>query len=136
MIFRNGYPGIVSGEYGYFQAVEWMGFVGAHRQMLKELKRWFDVNRPHQSYFLTAMEAYRVHRSFLRLVSASWGQGRSARLLDRMFAEVFGYSGWAVVDGNLPRASFLQDATNGNWDLPQKRRVRSKAEVLNSIQYN
>jgi hypothetical protein len=136
MIFQHGYPGVVNGEFGYFQAVQRVGFSAAHRQMLVELKKWFEENMPHQSPFMIAFESYRVHKSFLRLVASSWGLGGVSQELEKVFAEVFGRSGRAIIEGETPRSHSLLDNTPGSWTLPQRIRARSKSEILNSIQPN
>ena len=56
MIFQHGFPSVVHGEFGYFQAVQGVGFADAHRQMLVEVKKWFEDNLPHQSAFTIALE--------------------------------------------------------------------------------
>lgn len=136
MMFKGSYPSVITGEYSYFQAVQSIGFRAAHHQMLRELKSWFEVNRPEQSSFGSANEAFRIHKNFLRLVMASWAQGATLKEMDRMFIEVFGTSGRAIVEGELPRSRFMLENTLGSWDLPQRVRARSKAEVLSSIRSN
>ncbi len=66
----------------------------------------------------------------------SWGEGSATQELDTVFAEVFGRSGRAIVEGETPRSHSLLENTPGNWNLPQRIQVRTKSEVLKSIQFN
>ena len=134
MIFRNGYPSVITGEYGYFQAIQRMGFRTAHRQMLEETKTWLQVNRANYSVFMQAVEAYQIHQSFLKLVFSSSTHGATIQEMDRIFAEVFGRSGRAIIEGAVPQASFMTENAMGNWTLP--RRVRAKSRVVNRIRSN
>lgn len=136
MMFNSSYPSVITGEYSYFQAVQSIGFRAAHLQMLRELKTWFEQNRPEQSSFSSANEAFNIHKNFLRLGMTSMAQGATLKEMDRMFIEVFGASGRAIVEGELPRSRFLLENTLGRWDLPHRVRARSKAEVLSSIRSN
>ncbi len=104
MVFSNhSYPCVLNGEFGYFQAVYRFGYFQAHGQMLRELKAWLGEHKPYLSSFAEAAEAYRVHRSFARLVLSDRETPCTLRELDRIFIEVFGFSGRALVEGDLPR---------------------------------
>ncbi len=112
MVFSNhGYPSVLTGEFGYFQAVFHFGYFQAHELMLRELKAWLGEHKPYQSSFAEAAEAYRVHRSFTRLVFSGRETSCTPRELDRLFVEVFGFSGKALVEGDLPRT----------WAVPESR---------------
>lgn len=134
MIFRSGYPSVITGEYGYFQAIQYSGFRMAHYTMLQEAKSWLQENRASQSTFMQAVEAYKIHKSFLRLVLSEGAQGATILELDRMFAEIFGRSGRAIVEGAVPQTSFLAENTQGNWNLPRKN--RSYSRVVNRARLN
>lgn len=136
MIFKNGYPSIITGEYLYFQAVQSQGFKAAHLQMLREVKSWLEEYRPAQSSFVRAAEAFKIHKSFLRLVMRSFTQDATIKEMDRMFIEIFGRSGRAIVDGDVPRTRFMTESTLGNWDLPNRVYRSNKVAVLNSIRSN
>ncbi|HEY3343846.1 MAG TPA: hypothetical protein VGJ97_02895 [Anaerolineaceae bacterium] len=115
MIFsEHGYPSILTGEYGYFQAVLQMGFLAAHEQMLVELKTWLWDHKRYQTPFAEALEAYQVHRSFTRLVLSDRETPCTLRELDRLFGEVFGFSGRSVVEGSLPWARQAVEISGGS----------------------
>ena len=111
MVFsKHGYPSVITGEFGYFQAVFNLGYLQAHEQMLRELKSWLEEHKAYLSPYAVAGEAYRVHRSFTRLVLLDGEAPCALRELDRLFGEVFGFSGRAIVEGDLPRARAVPDS--------------------------
>ena len=119
MVFsKHGYPGVLTGEYGYFQAVYSDGYLQAHEQMLVELKAWLGEHKPYQSLLSEAVEAYQVHRSFTRLVLSDRETPCTLRELDRLFAEVFGYSGRAVVEGDLPKTRPVPETSRRVFKAP------------------
>jgi hypothetical protein len=130
MIFNNhGYPGVLTGEVGYFQAVFNLGLVAAHEQMLRELKAWLWDHKRYQTPLAEAMEAYRVHRSFTRLVLTDREAPCALQEMDRLFGEIFGVSGRVVVEGDLPRMRQAPENTAARRPLaqPVRRRARAKA---------
>jgi hypothetical protein len=129
MIFNNhGYPGVMTGEVGYFQAVFNLGLVAAHEQMLVELKQWLWDHQRYQTPLAEAMEAYQVHRSFTRLVLNDRDTPCTLRQLDDLYCGVFGLSGRAVVEGNLPR-TLRQAPENNAGRRPPVRSFRMRARV-------
>jgi hypothetical protein len=106
----------------------------AHYTMLQEAKSWLQENRTGQSSFIQAMEAYQIHKNFLKLIFNHSTQGATIQEMDRMFAEVFGRSGRAIIEGAVPQASFLAENTLGNWSLPRK--VQTKTRVVNRVRSN
>lgn len=129
MIFsRRGYPGVLTGEFGYFQAVLQVGLVDAHRQMLLEAKDWLEEHKPYLTPMVEAVEAYQVHRSFTRLVLNDRETPGALREVDRIFIEVFGFSGRAVLEGNLPKATQVPENSARRRPQPSFR-MRARAEV-------
>ncbi len=134
MIFhKNVYPGVITGEFGYFQAVLQVGFKAAHRQMLVEAKEWLERNRPYQSSFMIALEAYRIHQSFLRLVLTGQDHSPALSSLEHIFVEVYGFSGKAVIEGERPQSRSIPEAVPGRRLITRNWRVPSKAEILGAV---
>jgi hypothetical protein len=134
MIFsEHGYPGILTGEYGYFQAVLQMGFLAAHEQMLVELKAWLWEHKRYQTPFAEALEAYQVHRSFTRLVLSDRETPCTLHELDRLFGEVFGFSGRSVVEGSLPRVRLAAEGCGGSRLPAPSYQRRARPEAARAI---
>lgn len=103
MIFKNGYPSVITGEFAYFQAIEMLGVQGAHRQLLYELRDWLELNPPRPaSPLVIAQEAYQIHRSFTNLLFRDQKESPIVGLLDDMYVQIFGRSGRVVAHGELP----------------------------------
>jgi hypothetical protein len=102
--------------------------------MLQETKLWLQENRIGHSTFMQAVEAYQIHKSFLKLGMHSLAKGATIQEMDRMFADVFGRSGRAIVEGAVPQTSFLSENALGNWSLPRK--VRTKTRIINRVRSN
>jgi hypothetical protein len=135
MIFNNhGYPGVMTGEIGYFQAVFDVGLVGAHQVMLEELKQWLWEHKQYQTPLVEAIEAFQVHRSFTRLVLNDRDTPCTLRQLDDLYCGVFGVSGRAVVEGNLPRTLRQAPENNAGRRAPVRSfRMRARAETAAAI---
>jgi hypothetical protein len=134
MIFsKHGYPSVLTGEFGYFQAVLCTGYVDAHEQMLRELRAWLGEHKPYQTPLNEAVEAYQVHRSFTRLVLSDRDTPGTLRELDRMFSEVFGFSGKTVVEGSLPRSRQVPENSAHSRHGARAYRMLARAEAAGAI---
>ncbi len=134
MIFNNhGYPGVLTGEVGYFQAVYRLGLVDAHEEMLRELKAWLWEHKRYQTPLAEALEAYQVHRSFTRLVLSDRDTPCTLKEMDRLFCEVFGVSGRAVVEGSLPRMRQVPENNAVRRPPIRSFRMRARAEATAAI---
>ncbi len=134
MIFNSrGYPSILTGEYGYFQAVFDVGLVAAHAQMLVELKQWLWDHKRYQTPLSEALEAYQVHRSFTRLVLSDRETPCTLRELDHLFCEIYGVSGRAVVEGSLPHMRQVPESSAAHRTPVPSFRIRARAEAAAAI---
>ncbi len=134
MIFKQGYPGVISGEYGYFQAVQEVGFMQAHYQMLVELREWFE-NQPAfaRSPYAGAQEAYRIHEKFIELLFREHRDLPVVWNMQAQFIQVFGTSGRAVIAGVGPHLGPCLENRDSRQGRKMFYRPQSKSEILRTI---
>lgn len=134
MIFKQEYPSIINGEFGYFQAVQELGYVRAHYQMLLELRAWFESHPFYaRTPYTVAQEAYLIHQKFIKLLFRDQKDLPVVQTLEAQYAQVFGTSGRAVIGGVGPRLGVKLENRESRQGYSFPWRPRSKSEILRTI---